>query len=122
MISQTLLANVVYGATTGPYAGLYPPFYSPKFAGDAYRGDKYGVHTFAYFLSADFEGAVAIQASLATNPTDADWVTLDATYIQVSSPGTATATSTTYTGNVLWLRVMVEVFVAGTIVKIQYSN
>ena len=122
MISQTLLTNVVYGATTGPYAGLTPPFYSPKFAGDAYRGDKYGVHTFAYFLSADFVGAVAIQASLATNPTDADWVTLDSTYIQVTSPGTSTATSTTYTGNVLWLRAIVEVFDAGTIVKIQYSN
>jgi len=122
VISQTLLTNVVYGATTGPYAGLTPPFYSPKFAGDAYRGDKYGVHTFAYFLSADFVGAVAIQASLATNPTDADWVTLDSTYIQVTSPGTSTATSTTYTGNVLWLRAIVEVFDAGTIVKIQYSN
>ena len=122
MISQTLLTNVVYGSTTGPYAGLTPPFYSPKFAGDAYRGDKYGIHTFAYFLAADFAGSVVIQASLVTDPTNSDWVTLESTRTTVVVPGTAVATPVTYTGNVLWVRAAVTAFASGTIVKIQYSN
>lgn len=122
MISQTLLANVVYGASTGTYAGLTAPFYSPKFAGDGYRGDKHGVHTFAYFLAADFVGSVVIQASLVTNPTDSDWVTLESTRTTVATAGTAVATTATYTGNVLWIRAAVTAFTAGTIVKIQYSN
>jgi hypothetical protein len=122
VISQTLLTNVVYGSTTGPYAGLTPPFYSPKFAGDAYRGDKYGIHTFAYFLAADFAGSVVIQASLVTDPTASDWVTLESTRTTVATAGTAVATTATYTGNVLWIRAAVTAFTAGTIVKIQYSN
>ena len=122
MISQTLLANVVYGASTGTYAGLPAPFYSPKFAGDGYRGDKHGVHTFAYFLAADFAGSVVIQTSLVTDPTDSDWVTLESTRKTITVPGSAVATTATYTGNVLWIRAAVTAFTAGTIVKIQYSN
>jgi len=122
VISQVLMSNVVYGASTGTYAGLDAPFYSPKFAGDAYRGDKYGIHTFAYFLAADFAGSVVIQASLVTDPTNSDWVTLESTRTTVVVPGTAVATPVTYTGNVLWVRVAVTAFASGTIVKIQYSN
>jgi len=122
VISQILMSNVVYGASTGTYAGLTAPFYSPKFAGDAYRGDKYGIHTFAYFLAADFVGSIVIQASLVTNPTASDWVTLESTRTTVDSPSTAVATTKTYTGNVLWIRAAVTAFSAGTIVKVQYSN
>ena len=122
MISQILLSNVVRGASTGEYAGLTAPFYSPQFAGDAYRGDKYGIHTFAYFLAADFAGSIVIQASLVTNPTASDWVTLESTRTTVDSPSTAVATTKTYTGNVLWIRAAVTAFSAGTIVKVQYSN
>jgi len=122
VISQVLMSNVVYGASTGTYAGLDAPFYSPKFAGDAYRGDKYGIHTFAYFLAADFAGSVVIQASLVNDPTNSDWVTLESTRTTVVVPGTAVATPVTYTGNVLWVRVAVTAFASGTIVKIQYSN
>jgi hypothetical protein len=122
VISQTLLANVVYGASTGTYAGLTAPFYSPKFAGDGYRGDKHGVHTFAYFLSSGFVGSVVVQVSLVTDPTDSDWVTIESTRTTVTVPGAAVATTATYTGNVLWVRAAVTAFTAGTIVKIQYSN
>jgi hypothetical protein len=122
MISQTLLSNVVHGATTGTYAGLTPPLYSVKFPGDGYRGDKHGVHTFAYFVDSSFVGSIVIQASLATAPTNTDWVTLDTTRITVAAPGPAVAATRTYNGNILWIRVAVESFTAGTIVKVQYSN
>ena len=122
MISQMLLANVVYGASTGTYAGLTAPFYSPKFAGDGYRGDKHGVHTFAFFTDPSFIGTIVIQASLVTSPTDSDWVTIDTTRVANTSPGTAITTSRTYNGNVLWVRAVVETFTAGVIVKVQYSN
>lgn len=122
MISQVLLTNVVYGATTGTYAGQTAPFYSPKFAGDGYRGDKYGIHTFAYFTNSSFIGSIVIQASLVTNPGDTDWVTLESTRVTAASPGSALSTATTYTGNILWVRAAVTSFTAGTIVKVQYSN
>ena len=122
MIAYVLISNVVYGATTGPYAGLPTPFYSPQFAGDGYRGDKHGVHTFAYFVDSSFVGSIAIQASLATAPTSTDWVTLDDTRVVVAAPGSAVATSRTYTGNILWIRAVVETFTAGTVLKVQYSN
>jgi hypothetical protein len=117
-----LMSNVVHGAITGTYAGLTAPFYSVKFPGDGYRGDKHGVHTFAYFVDSSFVGSIAIQVSLATAPTDADWVTIDSTRITVAAPGTAVADTRTYTGNVLWIRAAVESFSAGVIVKVQYSN
>ena len=122
MISQILLSNVVRGASTGEYAGLTAPFYSVKFPGDGYRGDKHGVHTFAYFVDSNFVGSIVIQASLATAPTGADWVTIDSTRITVAAPGPAVAATRTYTGNILWIRAAVESFTAGVIVKVQYSN
>jgi hypothetical protein len=121
MISQTLLSNVVQGAASGNYNGTTVPFYSNAVMGDVYRGDKHGVHTFAYFATSTFSGSIAIQASLVAQPTSSDWVTLSSTRITIT-PGSSVTETRTYTGNVLWIRAVVETFTAGTIIKVQYSN
>jgi len=123
MISQTMLANIVHGATTGPYAGLMLPFYSQRFSADGNSlGDQTGIHSFAYFLSADFLGSIAMQASLVAEPNDNDWVTLDDTRITVTAPGVETATAKNYIGHAIWFRAAITDFTAGTIVKVQHTN
>jgi hypothetical protein len=121
MISQIMVINLTHGTKNGYYAGLTPPFHSPNFSSDNYHSN-YGIHSFAYFLSADFVGSIVIQASLVAEPGANDWATLEDTRITVTSPGVETATTKTYTGHVIWFRVEITDFTAGTIIKIQHSH
>jgi hypothetical protein len=121
MISQMMITNLVHGTKNGLYAGRTPPFYSPSFVGDNYQ-NNYGIHTFSYFLSADFVGSIVMQASLVAEPNDTEWATLEDTRITITAPSTEIATAKNYTGHAIWFRVAITDFTAGTIVKVQHTN
>jgi hypothetical protein len=122
MISKIMIVNLAHGTKTGYYAGATTPFYSPKFGGHNYHEDRHGVHTFSYFLSADFVGSIVMQASLVAEPNDSDWATLEDTRVTVTTPSGEVATTKNYVGHVIWFRAEITDFTAGTIVKLQHSN
>jgi hypothetical protein len=122
MISKIMITNLTHGTKNGYYAGLTPPFYSPSFVGDNFQVSDYGIHTFSYFLSADFVGSVVIQASLVAEPSDTEWATLEDTRVTITTPGVETATAKTYVGHAVCIRVAITSFTAGTVIKIQHAT
>ena len=88
--------------------------------GDGYYGSGDGFHTVAHVLT-DWAGTIKIQASLATNPTNDDWVTaytienLDTVNLLTES------SSANFVGNYVWIRAVVENMTHGTIAKLQLN-
>ena len=70
--TQTILATTVYGEASGNYDGSSQDWYSdPAQAADYYRG-RGGLQTVTFSLD-QFEGRVALQATLDTVPATATW-------------------------------------------------
>ena len=84
--------------------------------GDAYKGDGYygrsdGFHTVQYTL-VGFIGSIAIQATLAVEPTEDDWFTvIDQEYLT----STDTSEVANFTGNYVWVRSKVNNWTDGTV-------
>jgi len=92
-----------------------------RFRGDGYYGRTDGLHTVAYYLN-DFAGEIKIQATLVLEPEETDWFTVSGT---TAGDGSTVLTENTYrnfTGNFVWIRVLVENFTAGNIKKVTYSK
>lgn len=117
-ISETILSNQVHpgDSSTVSVTGL-------TFKGDGYYSRTDGFHTVQYNVSG-FIGSIAIEATLATNPTDADWFTVSGT------EHISTATETTesdgsflknFTGNYVWIRA-IATFTDGSIASILLNH
>ena len=91
-----------------------------KVKGDGFYNYSDGLHTVAHYIDA-FEGTLAVEGALATDPVEADWVTLDT---RTGTTGTPLTENVTYnfTGNFVWIRAKVTSFEAGTITKIQLNH
>ena len=74
--TTTLLATTTVGSETGNYDGSATSFNSDKVKGDGYYGFADGVHTVQSRVTA-LIATVKLQATLATTPTDADWVDIE---------------------------------------------
>lgn len=110
---------IILSATT--YDGSTATVTGENFKGDGYYGRADGLHTVAYYLNG-FVGIVKIQGSLAQTPTADDWFDIANTE---AGDGAATLTENTFknfTGNFMWIRVVVENFSAGTVNKVLYNN
>ena len=103
-----------------PYNVLTFP--SNKEKGTGYYGISSGLHTVTYTTAPTFVGTVTMQATLATDPSDADWITLSNTKQSYSyNPTNTTATvANTFVGNFVWVRANVEIS-QGTMIGIQYN-
>ena len=87
-----------------------------KFKGDGYYGRSDGLHTVQYSYQ-DFSGSITIQATLAIEPTDADW-------FDVHSRTVVAATSShieNFTGNYVWIRAVLE-YTDGTVNSIKLNH
>jgi len=92
--------------------------------GDGYYGASDGLHTVMYTATPDFVGTITMQASLATNPIESDWFTVDnaaSSYTVMDTRNTATVDCYNFTGNFVWLRGHVS-FTAGTVSSILYNH
>ena len=124
-------------------------YFSNRVKGDGYFGSSEGIHTFQV-QTTDFIGKIEVQASLASEPTDADWftvtlggnnlnpVTLTANGLTVDTTGLitgisnvselryTTATSTVkivnFTGNYVWVRSKVSEFTEGRIESLKINH
>ena len=92
-----------------------------KFKGDGYYGSNDGLHTVAYHLNA-FVGVIKMQGSLASDPTAGDWFDITGTTVGDSSTAITENTFKNFTGNFVWIRVLVTEFSAGSVSKVLYIN
>mgnify|MGYP001303498651 CR=1 FL=1 len=87
-------------------------FVTDKAKGDGYYSQPDGVHTVAYQVVNrndsvdDFFGTIRMQSSLATTPTEDDWVDISGTTF--TSDQSTTITSFNFTGNFVWVRAKIE--------------
>jgi hypothetical protein len=109
-----LLPTTVYGQASGNYDGSSQDWYSdPGKAANYYRGNG-SIQTITFGVN-NFVGLVTLQATLETNPNDAEWFDL----YDFGDPSTVYPLTdrhpTTVTGNFTWLRVFVQNFDSGNI-------
>ncbi len=133
--NSTSTVNLNY-PNTGTTALTY---LSDKVRGSGYYGGSNGFHTVQLQIS-NFVGRFEMQASLASEPIEADWFTVelgsttnqivdtsglsnDANITYVQYP-TATTTVKTYnfTGNFIWVRAKISEFTEGTVNGIKYNH
>jgi hypothetical protein len=95
--------------------------------GDAFKGDGYygrsdGFHTVQYTLDG-FVGTIDIQATLAVDPTNADWFTVYTQSYPADSTGSISGSFiTNFTGNYVWVRAYVNNWTDGTVNSIQLNH
>ena len=117
-------SNTVGVVFTATDVGVGSGTASLEVEGDKAKGDGYyrlsdGVHTIAHFINA-LDGSLIVQGTLAADPAEADWVTLDTRTGTSGTPLTENATYN-FTGNFVWIRAVVTSFEGGTITKIQLN-
>lgn len=112
-------------------------FLSNKIKGDGYYGSSDGFHTIQFKVS-NFVGKFEVQASLASDPIEADWFsvelgttsqTIDTTgllsFQNVNYVSLLTATSVTKSynviGNFVWLRAKISEFSEGSVNSIKIN-
>ena len=127
-----ILSSTTYDGSTATVTG-------EKVKGDGYYGRADGLHTVAWKITG-FAGTIKMQGSLVTDPGDSDWfdvelgasgqLTVDTTgsgsqsNIDSVEYSSATTTNAAYnfTGNFMWVRVVIESFSAGTVNNVYLKN
>jgi hypothetical protein len=77
-----------------------------------------------YVADTNFQGTINMQATLATDPIEADWFTIDntiVTYTQNDDRNTSTVDMRNFTGNFVWVRGKVTID-NGSVLYIQYNH
>jgi hypothetical protein len=86
-------------------------FRSQREKGDGYYGSSDGFHTVTYTVTPNFSGTLTTQATLATDPIEADWfdvVNSTVIYSYPIVPATTTTNYVNFTGNFVWVRTVVQ--------------
>lgn len=97
---------------------------SNKVKGDGYFGGSDGLHTVAFVASKFFVGTITMQASLASEPVEADWFNVQnatSTYTALDARTTSTVDIYNFTGNFVWVRGYIAIE-EGTVSAIQYNH
>lgn len=104
-----------------PYNVLTFPTNKEK--GCGYYGISSGLHTVTYKTTQDYVGTVTMQATLASNPVEADWFTLTdtaRTYRYNLNTQTTATVALTFVGNFTWVRANVNIS-QGALLAINYN-
>lgn len=113
---EQLLPTTTYGTPSGNYDGSSLDFDGVRRKAPGYYTQGANLQTLGYFLSA-FTGKIVVEASLASEPTDSDWFTINTYDATTGSPITRNF-SVNANGNFVWVRANVVNFSAGTITKL----
>jgi len=133
-INNTSTVSLNY-PNTGTGALVYT---SQKSKGDGYYGNSDGFHSIQINLT-NFIGKIEIQGSLANDPGNADWVSLNllsnrkqvdttGSLVEVSTSSIRYNTSTSVTlnnnfiGNFVWVRSKISEFTQGSVNSIKYNH
>jgi len=98
----------------------YSGFVTDKYKGDGYYSQADAIHTVAYHVNTTCTGAIKMQGSLATTPTEDDW--FDITGTTFTTDLSTTISSNNFTGNFVWVRAKCTSNTAGSVTKILYNN
>ena len=125
--TNTASVAVVYPLFTTTNATLV--YTSERVKGDGYYGSSDGVHTVMYTYDSNFIGTVTMQATLASDPVEADWFDIvdTTTVLTDTSPSYNTINVTVssdyynFTGNFVWVRGYVAID-SGQVESIFYNH
>ena len=95
-------------------------FASNKIKGDGYYSQPDGVHTVAHKVTSTLTGAIKMQGSLATTPSEDDWFDISGTTFTTDQ--STTISSSNFTGNFVWVRAKATLVTAGTITSTQLNH
>jgi hypothetical protein len=98
----------------------YSGFVTDKYKGDGYYSQADGIHTVSYHVNTTCTGAIKMQGSLATTPTEDDW--FDITGTTFTTDLSTTINSVNFTGNFVWVSAKCTSNTAGSVTKILYNN
>ena len=138
MINSCMNSETILSANTHPGGSTVETVTGEKFKGDGYYGRSDGLHTVQVDLNG-FIGKVAMQGTLATNPVEADWFTVELgtgnssvdttgliTAQNITSVEYTSATTNTknynFTGNYVWVRAYVSNWTDGTVNSIRLNH
>ena len=117
--SETILSNQSH-----PGDSTITTITGEKYKGDGYYGRADGLHTVQYTVTG-FQGAIDIQATLAVNPTDADWFTITGTNLTSTDDSGQYNTGThlfNFTGNYVWVRAYISNWTDGTVSSVLLNH
>jgi hypothetical protein len=116
--SETILSNQSH-----PDSNTIETLTGGKFKGDGYYGRSDGIHTVQY-IYAGFAGTLAMQGTLAVDPQEEDWFTIQETVFEADPDSTSTSKSSikNFVGNFIWVRVAVSNWTTGTINAVLLSH
>jgi hypothetical protein len=117
-VEETVTAESSDGSTDTVLT--YSGFVTDKYKGDGYYSQADGIHTVAYHVNTTCTGAIKMQGSLATTPTEDDW--FDITGTTFTTDLSTTISSNNFTGNFVWVRAKCTSNTAGSVTKILYNN
>jgi len=117
-VEETVTAETSDGSTDTVLT--YSGFVTDKFKGDGYFSQADGLHTVAYHVNTTCTGAIKMQGSLATTPTEDDYFDIDNTTFTTDQ--STTINSVNFTGNFVWVRAKCTANTAGSVTKILYNN
>jgi hypothetical protein len=118
--TNTSSVQIIYPNT----ASTMLVYNSAPVKGDGYYGPSDGLHTVTYTFDPTFIGTVTMQATLATDPTEADWFNIQGTTSTYTRFSDLTFTQVDYynfTGNFVWVRGQVQI-AAGLVQVISYNH
>jgi hypothetical protein len=117
-VEETVTAETSDGSTDTVLT--YSGFVTDKAKGDGYYSQADGLHTVSYHVDATCTGAIKMQGSLATTPTEDDYFDIDNTTFTTDQ--STTINSVNFTGNFVWVRAKCTSNTAGSVSKILYNN
>jgi|TARA_B100000959_G_scaffold254499_1_gene286204 hypothetical protein len=118
VVEEIVTTETADGSTTTTLN--HTGFVSDKQKGDGYYSQPDGVHTISYKVSATLTGAIKMQGSLATTPTEDDW--FDITGTTFTTDQSSTISTANFTGNFVWVRAKATSVTAGSITEILLNN
>jgi len=117
-VEETVTAETSDGSTDTVLT--YSGFVTDKFKGDGYYSQADGIHTVAYHVNSTCTGAIKMQGSLASTPTEDDYFDIENTTFTTDQ--STTINSVNFTGNFVWVRAKCTSNTAGSVTKILYNN
>lgn len=119
-------SETIVSSQTHPGDSTLESYTGEKYKGDGYYGRSDGLHSVQYNIIG-FQGKIKMQATLAVDPADSDWFTLDATEhetIGYANDGPIATGShiKNFTGNYVWVRAVVSSWTDGTVNSILLNH
>ena len=118
LVEEVITTETSDGSTTITldHTGLV----SDKFKGDGYYSQPDGIHTVAYRVTTTLTGAIKMQGTLTSSPTEDDWFDISGTTFTTDQ--STTISSANFTGNFVWVRAKATSVTAGTITSTLFNN